>query len=182
MNTKTERELVADVERLQKQWDRLGFDFPDQWKNPCFGFAANEGETLRQAIQRWYIEFDNVRSEQYAKIVTLREALEFYAKEPNWRGACQDDNGSLARDAIDRTSSGYADNRPKTHDGVRVNHGDTLFMGPHGIGRNIHEPGSEIVLTLAGGYEGEVSVEDCYSTKAAALAAKETDGQSPEET
>jgi len=48
-------------EAAVRVYRRLGLTFPDQLEQGVFGLHMQRGETLLQAMKRWYIEFDEVR-------------------------------------------------------------------------------------------------------------------------
>ena len=60
----------------------------------------------------------------------------------------------------------------KTADGVVVTQGMTVFTGPEVDWLTSPERGCETEMRMVGGFEGEISAEECYSTEELAKKAK----------
>ncbi len=103
----------------------------------------------------------------------------------------RDGPDTRARECIERECASLRvelaklrDKLPKTADGVTVTHGSYVFVGPLGDERRfrvwpssverVWPVGTDVEMLLCGGHAGEVFPEDCYSTREAAEAARET--------
>ena len=69
--------LIEEVERLRDNWVQAGAakdaaELREFRANGVFGMKMNAGESLSDAANRWYGEFDRVRSEQHTEIKRLR--------------------------------------------------------------------------------------------------------------
>jgi phytoene dehydrogenase-like protein len=75
-------EAEERVAKLEKELERLGLEYPDQLYTGVFGMAVRRDETLLQAMQRWYEEFDNARNDAYQKVSNLRARLGEKTQQP----------------------------------------------------------------------------------------------------
>lgn len=105
--------LLNDRDKLMADIARLGFESLEHMGHPSFGLMVNRDETLREAIERWYAEFDQVRKDQAADIARLRELLPDATKLrvlANWFDTYDDEALRYGQDEVQRDLRQWADN------------------------------------------------------------------------
>ena len=72
--------LVDEIERLRDDWVQAGAakdasELREFRANGVFGMGMNAGESLSDAANRWYAEFDKVRTAQHRELTRLRGTI-----------------------------------------------------------------------------------------------------------